>query len=54
VFRQPGWWSVPVVFDCSGYRSFQTNYTGTNVSSHSAAGVPEVKAGDILLQPVTE
>jgi hypothetical protein len=54
VFRQPGWWSVPVVFDCPGYKSFQTNYSGTNVSSHSAADVPEVKAGDILLQPVTK
>ncbi|MDD5140929.1 MAG: hypothetical protein PHY43_11790 [Verrucomicrobiales bacterium] len=53
VFRQPGWWSVPVLFSCSGYQTFQTNYTGTNVIGHSAAGVPEVNAGDVLLQPAT-
>ena len=52
VLRQPGWWSVPVVFTCSGYESFQMNYTGTNVTSHSAEGMPEVKAGDVLLHPL--
>lgn len=53
VFRQPGWWSVSVTFSCSGCQSFQTNYTGTNVIGHSAAGMPEVNAGDVLLQPAT-
>lgn len=50
-FQQPGWWSVPVYFSHSGYESFQTNYAGTNVTSHSVQGMPEVKAGDVLLRP---
>lgn len=54
LFRQPGWWSVPVAFSHSGYESFQTNYTGANVTSHSAAGAPVVNAGDILLPPVSQ
>ena len=52
LFRQPGWWSVQVTCSHSGYDSFQTNYTGTNVTSHSAAGAPVVDAGDILLPPL--
>ena len=51
VFRQPGWWSVPVTFSHSGYEMFQTNYTGTNVTGHSDAGAPVVNAGDVLLKP---
>jgi hypothetical protein len=54
LFRQPGWWSVPVAFEHSNYKSFQTNYTGDNVTSHSAEGAPVIDAGDILLQPVSE
>jgi hypothetical protein len=54
LFRQPGWWSVPVAFSHSGYESFQTNYTVANVTSHSAQGAPVVNAGDILLQPVAK
>ena len=52
IFRQPGWWTVPVVFNHSGYQSFQTNYTGANVKGHSAEGVPVVSAGEVLLQPL--
>jgi hypothetical protein len=51
VFRQPSWWSVPVTFSHSGYEMFQTNYTGSNVASHSDAGAPVVNAGDVLLKP---
>jgi len=51
IFRQPGWWTVPVNFSHSGYQSFQTNYTGANVKGHSAEGVPVVNAGNVLLQP---
>ena len=53
IFRQPGWWSAPVVFSHSGYESFQTNYTGTNVSSYTSAGAPVVNAGDVLLRPLS-
>jgi hypothetical protein len=53
LFRAPGWWSVPVIFSHSGYESFRTNYTGTNVTSHSDAGAPIINAGDILLQPMS-
>src|SRR6185369_13386032 len=52
MFRQPGWVTVPVVYSHAGYESFQTNYTGTNVTSHTAAGAPVVDVGDVLLQPV--
>ena len=52
LFSQPGWWSVSVAYSHSGYESFSTNYTGSNVTSHSDAGMPVVDAGDILLQPV--
>jgi hypothetical protein len=52
LFRQPGWWSVPVVFSHSGYESFPTNYTGASVTSHTAAGAPVVSAGDVLLKPL--
>ncbi len=54
LFRSPGWWSVPVTVSHSGYESFSTNYTGDNVTSHSAAGAPMVDAGDILLSPVSK
>ena len=48
-FRSPGWWSVTVAYSHSGYKTFQTNYTGDNVTSHTAAGAPVVNAGDVLL-----
>jgi hypothetical protein len=51
IFQKPGWWSVPVAYSHSGYETFETNYTGANVTGHSAAGAPVVNAGDILLQP---
>lgn len=54
LFRQPGWWSVPVAFSRSGYETFQTNYTGSNVTSHSSGGVPVVDAGDIFLKPAAK
>ena len=54
LFRQPGWWSVPVTFSHSGYESFQTNYTGANVTGHSTEGAPVVSAGEILLQPTSK
>jgi hypothetical protein len=54
IFHQPGWWSVPVVFSHSGYQTFETNYTATNVTSHSDTGAPIINAGDILLQPISE
>jgi hypothetical protein len=49
LFRSPGWWSVPVTVNHSGYGTFSTNYTGDNVTSHTDAGAPVVNAGDILL-----
>lgn len=52
VFRQTGWWSVPISFCCSGYESLQRNYTATNVTSHTDAGAPMIEAGDILLHPL--
>jgi hypothetical protein len=54
LFLQPGWSSVPIVFSHSGYETFQTNYTGTNVTSHTEAGAPVVDVGDVLLQRVAK
>jgi hypothetical protein len=51
IFMQPGWYSVPVIFSHSGYESFQTNYTASNVISNTPAGAPVVDTGDVLLQP---
>ncbi len=50
LFRSPGWWTVTIKFSHSGYEMFQTNYTGENVTNHTAAGAPVVNAGDILLK----
>jgi hypothetical protein len=52
LFRQSGWWSVPVSFSRSGYQPEQRNFTGTNVISDSISGAPVINAGDILLQPL--
>jgi hypothetical protein len=54
LFMKPGWSSVSVNYSHAGYESFQTNYTGTNITSHTDAGVPVVDVGDVLLQPVSE
>jgi hypothetical protein len=48
---QPGWWSVRVTYSHYGYESYSTNYTCTNVTSHTDAGAPVVNAGDVLLPP---
>jgi hypothetical protein len=50
-FRGPGWWSVPVTLQHSGYQTFQTNYTAASVITNAPAGPPVVDAGDILLRP---
>jgi hypothetical protein len=52
LFRRAGWWSAPVTYQLTGYESFSTNYTASNVISNTAAGPPVVAAGDVLLQPV--
>jgi len=54
VFSQPGWWSVPVSFSCSGYETFQRSYSGTNLTSRSEAGVPLLEAGEVQLKPLAE
>jgi hypothetical protein len=51
-FRQTDWWSVPVSISCSGYETFQTSYSGTNLTSRSESGVPMLDAGDVLLKPL--
>jgi len=52
LFRSPGWWSVPVAYSHSGYETYQTNYTGDNVTTNSTTGAPVVNAGDVLLRPL--
>jgi hypothetical protein len=54
MFMKPGWSVVSVSYSHAGYESFETNYTGTNVTSHTAAGAPVVDVGDILLQPAAQ
>lgn len=53
LFRNPGWWTAPVSYQHSGYETFSTNYTASNVLSNTPAGAPVVDAGDILLRPVS-
>jgi hypothetical protein len=52
-FRRGGWHSVTVAVECSGYESFQTNYSAAVFKERSPEGVPLVNAGDILLQPIS-
>jgi len=52
LFRRSGWYSVSLSFEHSGYVSFTTNYTLDN-ATRTASGEPLVKAGDILLQPLS-
>jgi hypothetical protein len=52
LFRHPGWWTVPVTFQHSGYQTFQTNYTASSLVTNTSAGPPIVDAGDVLLQPM--
>jgi hypothetical protein len=52
LFWSPGWWSEPVIFQHSGYETFQTNYTASNIVSNASTKVPVVDAGDVLLRPV--
>jgi len=52
LFRSPGWWSVPVAYSHSGYETYQTNYTGDNVTTNADADAPVVNAGDVLLHPL--
>jgi hypothetical protein len=54
LFLQPGWSAVSVNYSHAGYESFQTNYSGTNITSQTAAGVPVVDVGDVLLQPAVQ
>jgi hypothetical protein len=54
LFRRGSWYSVTVSFEHSGYGSFQTNYSGASFNEHSAAGVPLINAGDILLNPKSQ
>lgn len=54
LFRRGSWYSVTVSFERNGYGSFQTNYSGASFTESSAAGVPQVNAGDILLQPKSQ
>jgi hypothetical protein len=51
LFRNAGWWTAPVTCQHTGYETFSTNYTASNVISNTAAGAPVVDAGDILLKP---
>ncbi len=51
LFRNPGWWSVPVTYQHAGYEMFQTNYTASNIISNTSAGPPVVDAGEVLLKP---
>ncbi len=49
----PGWNSVRLSFERSGYRRFQTNISFTAPGLTNAPGTPDlVPAGDILLSPL--
>jgi hypothetical protein len=52
LLRQSGWYGVTLAFTHKGYERFVTNYTLANAVV-SPGGEPIVKAGSVLLQPVT-
>ncbi len=53
LFRQGGWHSVTVSFECNGYESFQTNFNSADFKERSPDGAPLVRTGDILLKPTS-
>jgi len=52
LFGRGRWYSVAMSFKHAGYASFMTNYTPANATP-TAKGEPLVKAGDILLMPIS-
>src|SRR5678815_1637610 len=53
LFRRAGWYSVTLTFEHAGYASITTTYTVAN-ATNSPSGEPLVKAGDILLTPLSQ
>ena len=52
LFGRGRWYSVAISFNHTGYASFMTNFTPANATP-TAKGEPLVKAGDILLAPLS-
>jgi len=52
LFGRSSWYSVAISFKQADYVSFTTNYTPAN-ATNTPSGEPLVKAGDILLVPVS-
>jgi hypothetical protein len=52
LFRRTGWYSVTLSFTHSGYAPMTTNYSLVN-ATNTPTGEPLVRAGDILLAPLT-
>jgi hypothetical protein len=52
LFGRARWYSVAISFKHAGYASFMTNYTPASATP-TAKGEPLVKAGDILLVPLS-
>jgi len=52
LFGRSSWYSVAISFKHSAYAPFMTNYTPANATP-PASGEPLVKAGDILLVPLS-
>jgi hypothetical protein len=53
LFGGLGWVGVTFSFQHAGYATFTTNYTIVN-ATNTPSGVPLVKAGDILLTPLSK
>lgn len=53
LFRSIGWYSITLAFEQNGYRRLTTNYTML-VATNTAKGEPLVKAGDLLLMPLSK
>jgi len=52
--KHSGRWSVRLAFQAAHYATLQTNYTESDITTNSPLAVPEVKAGDILLKPLSK
>ncbi len=51
-FNRSGRWSARLVFQATGYSTWQTNLIWANPVTNSPPRKPQVETGDILLQPL--
>jgi hypothetical protein len=53
LFKRINWYSVSIVFEHPSYQPLTETYTSSNAVT-TASGEPVVKAGDVLMTPLTK